>query len=78
LVQGGIKFSDVIRTWFYNDDILRWYGDFNQVRSKYLNRNKVFEGSIPAITGMEGRNHSGSALVIGFLVIQPKDKNGVI
>ena len=24
-------YADVVRTWFYNDDILAWYADFNRV-----------------------------------------------
>src|SRR4051812_43860956 len=29
------KLSDVVRTWFYNQDIVAWYGDFNRVRAAY-------------------------------------------
>ena len=35
LDQAGFELADVVRTWFYNDDILAWYGEFNRVRSAH-------------------------------------------
>jgi enamine deaminase RidA (YjgF/YER057c/UK114 family) len=31
-----LGFGDVLRTWFFLDDILAWYAEFNQVRTRFL------------------------------------------
>ncbi len=67
LKDAGMDFSHVIRTWFYNRDILAWYGEFNQVRTQFFNERNVFAGILPASTGIGGRNPSGAALVGGLL-----------
>jgi hypothetical protein len=42
ILQGGqMEFLDVFRTWFYNDDILGWYRDFNGVRSQFFRERGV-------------------------------------
>jgi enamine deaminase RidA (YjgF/YER057c/UK114 family) len=63
----GLGFRHVFRTWFYNDDILGWYVDFNRVRSDFFRRHGVLGGLVPASTGIGGRNHAGAALVAGLL-----------
>ena len=65
--------SDVVRTWFYNDDIVPWYGDFNRVRSAHYGRIKFRTGSLPASTGIGARNPAGAALVAGAWAVQPLD-----
>ena len=52
LAQGGFTLADTVRTWFYNEDILAWYPEFNAVR------NQVYSsGSIPHwITSRQHRN----------------------
>jgi enamine deaminase RidA (YjgF/YER057c/UK114 family) len=60
LDSGGMAFSDVLRTWFYNDNILGWYREFNGVRTKFFQEKKVFEGLLPASTGVAGRNALGA------------------
>jgi len=66
----GMTFNDVLRTWFYNDNILGWYKDFNGVRNKFFTEHKVFEGLLPASTGIGGRNLAGAALLAGVLAIR--------
>lgn len=67
----GMNFSDVVRTWFYNCKMLDWYGDFNKVRTRFFNDNGVFDGLVPASTGVGGRNCYGSALTAGLLAVTP-------
>jgi len=70
LTSAGMTFNDVLRTWFYNDDILAWYRDFNGVRNKFFQEKKVYEGLLPASTGVAGRNLLGAALLAGVLAIK--------
>jgi enamine deaminase RidA (YjgF/YER057c/UK114 family) len=70
LHDADMAFSDVLRTWFYNDDILSWYGDFNKVRNQFFQERKVYEGLLPASTGVAGRNLLGAALISGLIAIR--------
>jgi enamine deaminase RidA (YjgF/YER057c/UK114 family) len=69
----GFELGDVVRTWFYNDDILAWYGDFNRVRSAYYAGVKFRTGSLPASTGVSGRNPAGAALAVAAWAMRPLD-----
>ncbi|MBN1764362.1 MAG: hypothetical protein JW860_03815 [Sedimentisphaerales bacterium] len=68
----GMDFSHVIRTWFYNHDILDWYGEFNRVRNQFFRERKVYDNLVPASTGIGGRNPAGTALVGGLLAVKLK------
>ncbi len=72
LTGQGLAFSDVFRTWFYNHDILAWYGDFNRVRTRFFEQKKVFDGLVPASTGIGGGNAADAALEAGLLALSPK------
>ena len=61
--------DDLVRTWFFLDDILSWYGDFNEVRNDFFTRHGVFSGLIPASTGIGTPNISGGALTAEALLI---------
>jgi len=74
LQANGMEFSHVLRTWFYNDNILDWYGDFNRVRDGFFHKKRVYEGLVPASTGVGGRNATGTALVGGLLAVKAKSK----
>jgi enamine deaminase RidA (YjgF/YER057c/UK114 family) len=74
LDNGGMAFSDVLRTWFYNDDILAWYRDFNVVRTAFFQEKKVFDGMVPASTGVAGRNALGAALLSGLIAVKSEDE----
>ena len=65
------KLSDVVRTWFYNEDILAWYDEFNRVRSAYYAHVPFSTGSLPASTGISARNPDGAALVVAAWATQP-------
>ena len=68
-----LQFTDTVRTWFYLDDILSWYGDFNHARDGFFRRAGVFGGLVPASTGIGAANPSGSPLVAGLLAARPKN-----
>ena len=71
LAQAGFSLSDVIRTWFFNDDLLSWYNEFNQVRTSVYSRVHFSAGALPASTGVAGRNLAGAALVLGAWAVKP-------
>jgi enamine deaminase RidA (YjgF/YER057c/UK114 family) len=64
--------GDVVRTWFYNDDILAWYDAFNRVRSAHYAGVKFRTGSLPASTGIGARNPAGTALAVAAWAVQPR------
>jgi enamine deaminase RidA (YjgF/YER057c/UK114 family) len=74
LKDAGMDMTNLVRTWFFLDDILGWYGDFNRVRNEFFLREKVFDGLVPASTGIGGRNPAGGALVAGVWAVQPISK----
>jgi enamine deaminase RidA (YjgF/YER057c/UK114 family) len=72
LRQANMEFRHVYRTWFRNRDILGWYGDFNRVRTEFFSRTRVFDGLLPASTGIGAANSGGAALVCGLWAMHPK------
>ncbi len=62
-----MNFGHVLRTWFYNTAMLEWYDDFNAVRTTFFREHNVFDGLMPASTGIGGRNAIGAALTAGLL-----------
>jgi len=73
LAECGLDFSNVVRTWFYNDRITAWYPAFNRARTAFFKANRVFDGLVPASTGIGSSNIHGTALVAGLLAIRPKE-----
>jgi enamine deaminase RidA (YjgF/YER057c/UK114 family) len=71
LDQAGFALSDLVRTWFHLDDLLSWYPAFNQARTEAYARIQFRTGSLPASTGVSGRNPAGAALVVGAWAMQP-------
>ena len=67
----GFALSDTIRTWFYLNNILGWYGDFNRIRDDFFREKGVFDGLVPASTGIGTANAAGSAVVGGLIAVQP-------
>jgi enamine deaminase RidA (YjgF/YER057c/UK114 family) len=78
LARAGFALGDVVRTWFYLDDLLSWYHNFNQVRTQAYARIKFRGGTAPASTGISGRNPAGAALVVGAWAVQPLDSSAHI
>ena len=72
LKQANMQFRHVYRTWFRNRDILGWYPDFNRVRTEFFNQTRVFDGLLPASTGIGAANSGGAALVCGLWAMDPK------
>ncbi len=71
-----MEFSHVLRTWFYNDDILSWYRHFNRVRNTFFANRHVFDGLLPASTavGAPTAAGTGAALVSGVLAVKAKEE----
>lgn len=64
-------YNHVCRTWFYLDDILDWYDEFNQYRNDIYSSLSILNGKanamIPASTGIRGRNLKGHACTLDLL-----------
>jgi len=71
LAVAGMDFSRVVRTWFFLDEILSWYGDFNRVRTAFYEERGVFDGLLPASTGIGSSNPAGAAVMAGAYAVQP-------
>jgi enamine deaminase RidA (YjgF/YER057c/UK114 family) len=67
----GFTLADVVRTWFYNEDILSWYGEFNRVRSAHYAGVRWRTGSLPASTGIGAHNPGGAAVQVALWAVQP-------
>jgi len=74
LAQAGLELADTVRTWFYLENILAWYDDFNKARTKIYSAMKFRNGSIPASTGVAAKNPTGTALVLAAWAFRPLEK----
>lgn len=73
LGAAGLAWSDLVRTWYFNHDILAWYDIFNRVRTACFRHHGIFDGLVPASTGVGMPNVHGSALVVNAWAVRPKD-----
>ena len=73
MTQHEFEFADTVRTWFFNDHILDWYGDFNKVRTRFFNKTGIFNKTVPASTGIGAGNPYGAALIGNLFAVQPKN-----
>jgi enamine deaminase RidA (YjgF/YER057c/UK114 family) len=78
LKQFGSNFLSVPRTWMWLGDILAWYGDFNQVRSRFFTaRGLIGEGtrkSMPASTGIGlGPDNGGKCSMDLLAILEPSE-----
>ena len=73
LAHLGLGMNHLVRTWFFLDDILSWYDDFNRVRNDCFARVELRAGSVPASTGVSGRNPAGAALALAAWAMEPGD-----
>lgn len=71
LDRAGFELRDVVRTWFYNEDILSWYDEFNRVRTALYSTVKWRTGSLPASTGIGARNPAGAATCVAARAMKP-------
>ena len=65
----------IARTWFFVDDILGWYGDFNAARSEIYTDRGIFDRYVPASTGIGGSNAAGAAVVASAIAMEAKGEN---
>ncbi|MDD4102781.1 MAG: translation initiation inhibitor, partial [Kiritimatiellae bacterium] len=72
LTDAGMTFADVARTWLYMDDILAWYEPFNRARDAFFRSRKVYDGLVPASTGIGSANLCGSAITACAIAVRPK------
>lgn len=72
LALAGMDFSHVVRTWLFLDEIHAWYADFNAVRTGFFTERGVFDGLVPASTGIGAPNPHGWAIMTGLLAVKPK------
>jgi enamine deaminase RidA (YjgF/YER057c/UK114 family) len=74
----GWSFKQVQRTWFYLNNILSWYGDFNRVRNETFRRLGMLNGGsltrIPASTGINGRNAQGGFCTLDLIATAPIER----
>ena len=71
LAPAGFELADTVRTWFFLENILSWYDDFNQARTKIYSGVKFRTGSLPASTGVGAKNPAGTALALAAWAFQP-------
>lgn len=72
LAQAGFSIADTVRTWFFLEDILAWYGEFNRARTQTYSGIRFRSQSLPASTGVGGRNPAGAALTLAAWAMQPR------
>ncbi len=72
LQANGFSMTDIVRTWFYNDDILSWYGEFNRVRTGFYKQTGLYDHRIPASTGVGIFHPENKASIAHVLAIKPK------
>ncbi len=77
LASIDMDFSNVVRTWFYIDEILSWYTEFNTVRNEFFKQRGVFGGVVPASTGVGVANPAGAALVAEVFAVKAKNSHNV-
>jgi enamine deaminase RidA (YjgF/YER057c/UK114 family) len=70
LGQAGMSIHDLVRTWFFIDHILDWYGDFNAVRTSLFEDWGLFDQVLPASTGIGAANAAGAALVADAIAMK--------
>lgn len=67
LVERGMAFAQVARTWIYLQDLLGWYREFNAVRTGFLGARGITGGNggrpFPASTGIQGHRGAEACLM---------------
>jgi enamine deaminase RidA (YjgF/YER057c/UK114 family) len=69
----GMDFSNIVRTWLYLDELLKWYDPFNGVRDDFFRQRGVFDALVPASTGISGANPAGAAMIATAMGVQALD-----
>lgn len=72
LKDADMTFDNVVRTWLYMDDILDWYDSFNRARDAFFHSRKVYDGMVPASTGIGSANIYGAAFTACAIAVRLK------
>ena len=78
LKLAGMELKNIVRTWFFNKDILDWYKEFNSVRTTFYREKGIFDGLLPASTGIGGNNPAHAAIIAGAIAMQAKADNVIL
>ena len=78
LKDADMTFDHIARTWLYMDDILDWYDPFNRARDDFFRSRKVYEGIVPASTGIGSANLYGAAFTACAIAIKPKSDQSYV
>jgi enamine deaminase RidA (YjgF/YER057c/UK114 family) len=73
LQQADLVFTDIVRTWIYLKDLLKWYDEFNAVRTRFFEERGVFDHRVPASTGIGAGSAMGENMVSALLAVKPKN-----
>jgi enamine deaminase RidA (YjgF/YER057c/UK114 family) len=78
----GLRYRDVVRTWFYLRNILEWYDEFNDVRNTLYDRFGLSQmgdcaAGLPASTGVAGCVSDESACTLDLFAAVPEFGNTV-
>lgn len=68
----GLCFDNVARTWLYLKELLDWYDDLNDVRTKFFNENDTFNKLVPASTGIGASEPTNHDMVTALYAVEPK------
>ncbi len=66
-----MNLNNIVRTWFFNNNILEWYNSFNKIRTKIYHENNMMKKVVPASTGIGAANPFNKELVMNLLAIKP-------
>ena len=75
LALAGFELADTVRTWFFLENILAWYDEFNRARTEIYSGVNFRTGSLPASTGVGAKNPAGTALALAAWAFRPLGKN---
>lgn len=70
--------NNLARTWLYIYNILDWYDDLNRARNDFYTEENIFNGFIPASTGIGMGNIHGKCLSISAFAISENEGNSLI
>jgi len=68
----GMDMTNVVRTWFYNENLLNWYNEFNKVRTSFYESRGILGKILPASTGVEGKNPFFTPVISSVEAFKPK------
>jgi enamine deaminase RidA (YjgF/YER057c/UK114 family) len=66
----GFAFDQVLRTWFFLDDIFAWYADFNRIRTRFYSERGLL-GRAPASTAVGVVSEQHVTLKAHLLAMRP-------